>query len=471
MRLWSAEPPLRAPLVSGRWQALVARVFLWVGVIALGASLASPQGVLGSARAATVTVGLPARGLSRPSPPRALWTSMGGLGGADRVSCERASRHPILVIVKGPWGVRRRDCAALHIQHSLGRARGSATVLGLRGGAFWAQPVGTSRGTEAEAWVAASGSPAAFTRVVLTEIHGSLRVLAHLAGALGEGRYRFVIRGVRTVRMAVTARLWGRGPTPHGETPALVSLYDYGVGGPMPVSAVHLARHAADGVWVRTAKAAYWEPLRDPRRPWSGAVGSGPVRAFGLLQRDRKARYYGRGPTGGPNAPDVRVYLKTQLRGRVRVSERPAWSTRAQNILAAFVPRARPEGRAGWPLRFVLVWSKTPALRPRWARVVDTLVGGNAKTGARKYVIDYAGGVLGPQDPRTALVGHVHVRPDTFVTQDTVGFNPYTGGWRQVIQVLPVADHTVHIEAWLTLWGRAVSEVWSESLLATRISR
>lgn len=36
--------------------------------------------------------------------------------------------------------------------------------------------------------------------------------------------------------------------------------------------------------------------------------------------------------------------------------------------------------------------------------------------------------------PERAVAGRVQVRPDTFVTQDTVGYSAYTHGYRQVLR-------------------------------------
>jgi glucans biosynthesis protein len=104
------------------------------------------------------------------------------------------------------------------------------------------------------------------------------------------------------------------------------------------------------------------------------------------------------------------------------------------------------------------------------AVVVSSLIGGNADTGARKYVIDYAGGPLEGRLPIGAVAGSVRVRPDTFVTQDAVGFNPYTGGYRQVVQVMPVPGRTVQVRAWLDLGGQVISEIWRYALFTPRVA-
>ncbi|MHB8354443.1 MAG: glucan biosynthesis protein, partial [Burkholderiales bacterium] len=279
-------------------------------------------------------------------------------------------------------------------------------------------------------------------------------------GRSANGAYRFEIESRQSVRMTVKTTLFFRQRPRIFGIPALASLYDYGVGNHMPVQALYLARHTSDGLLIQTAHAAYWAPLRNPQSLYEHVFVSPAVRKFGLWQRDRRARYYGAQKGRYQDAPNVWAHIPRHLQGHVILKEWPARADDHDNIVAAFVPLVKPQVQTAFTASYRIDWTRHDRGRAMISHVVSTLIGGNAVTGARKYVIDYAGGPLRAAGAQAIIRGKVRVRPDTFITQDTVGFNPYTGGWRQVIQVLPLAGQYVHVKAWLTFDHHLASEIW-----------
>ncbi len=386
------------------------------------------------------------------------------------LSCAVGSRRAMTVTMVGQVRSRSWHCAAWRLQ---GPAPGGlATWFEMDGGLVRAVPAGGAPGAAARPlW--APGLKERFRRARISVQGARLRVAATLTGPLATGSYRFTVEAGRALSMAVTARLIFQGPLPavYG-LPALTTRYDYGVANHMPALAVYLARHASDGLWMAGPKAHYWVPLRNPRAPLLGMPASAVVSRFGLLQRNRRRRDFGPVATCYQNAPDVEARL-VGLRGQVGLREQPlrdrGRGAGYGNVAALFMPLVRPPVGRPWVEQYQLIWSRH---RRRTSRlvVVSTLIGGSFRTGARKYVIDYARGALPLHLPHSAITGHVRVRPLSFVTQNTWRFNPYTGGWRQVIQVLPVPGRTLHVRAWLTRGRHLISEVWAYDILAPRVS-
>lgn len=394
------------------------------------------------------------RGRGRPRPWARLATH-----GRPLVWCGSGGRGGRRLLVILPGG-RRRRCAGVRVTSRGAGGRG-VTWLGLRRGSFWARPLGAARGVV----VRALGARGVFQRVSLTIRDGRLVVAAGVRAPGARARYRLTIFGRRVVHMRVIETAFSaQASTARRDRAALAGFYDYGIGAAMPAQAIDPARHDADGLWLSDRQGHSWVPLRNPHRLWSQVYGPG-VRAFGLLQRDRARRYYGVHAAREQDAPDVIVHWPG--RGtRLVLRERPATGRGAPNVWLLFGPRAPGEATR----RYHLTWTRTPKRSAERAIVVSTLMGGNVRTGARMYVIDYAGGVIARRLPEGVVTGEVRLHPDTFILQNTVRYNPYTRGYRQVLQVLPVAGARVHVRAWLSVWGARVSETWRYTLRAPRIA-
>lgn len=441
---------------------------LWHGLLVL---MAVMIGASGCSWASVVAQRVPVR-----RPPSPQFVVVGRFAGPLplALSCVPGSRLAPTVTMLTRGRPHTWHCTAWRVQ---GPAPGGlATWFEMAGGFVRAVPAGGAPGAGVRPlW--APGLPERFRRARIWVQGTRLRVTAKLAGSLATGSYRFTVQARPVLSMAVTARLIFRhSPGAASGLPALVTRYDYGVANHMPAQAVYLARHASDGLWVAGPKARYWVPLRNPRAPLLWMPVTAVVSRFGLLQRNRRRRDFGPVATRYPDAPDVEARL-VGIRGHVRLRERP-WRAQGQawktvwghgNVVALFTPIVRPSIGRPWVERYRLIWS-WHRRRSRRLVVVQTLIGGTFRTGARKYVIDYARGVLPLTLPHNAIRGHVRVRPFSFVTQNTWRFNPYTRGWRQVVQVLPVPGRTLHVRAWLTRGTHLISEVWAYDILAPRIS-
>ena len=403
----------------------------------------------------------------RPRRPRFARVSRFFAGPKAMVlSCAPGSRSAPTVTLITRARSRTWHCTAWRVQ--VRAAGGLATWFEIDGGLMRAVQAGGAPGAAVRPlW--APGHHERFRRAQVRVRGARLKVSARLVGSLAAGTYHFTVKAQRGVSMTVSARLIFQSSLPavYG-LPALTTRYDYGVANHMPAQAVYLARHASDGLWVAAPYARYWVPLRNPRAPIRWTPVAAVARRFGLSQRNRRRRDFGPVATRYQEAPDVEADL-AGLAGHVRLYERPFSGRGPANVAALFSPLIPPRVGHVWAERYRLIWSRQRRQGPRLV-VVSTLIGGTARTGARKYVIDYARGTLPKNLPHSAITGHVRVRPLSFVTQNTWRFNPYTGGWRQVIQVLPIPGRTLHVRAWLTRGTQRISEIWEYDMLAPRIS-
>lgn len=382
------------------------------------------------------------------------------------LSCVSGSRSAPTVTVFAGTRSRTWHCRAWQVQ--VRSARGIATWLEMGGAQIRALPAGDAWGPALRPlW--APGAHERFHRATVRVRGARLLVSAKLVGSLAEGTYRFTVKGWRNVSMTVSAQLIFRSalPVAYG-LPALTTRYDYGVANHMPAQAVYLARHASDGLWVAGLGTRYWVPLRNPHAPLLWTPTRAVTQRFGLGQRNRRRRDFGPLATRYQDAPDVEARLAS-LQGHVRLSEQPFKGRGPANVAALFIPLVPPPVGRPWAERYRLVWRRRSRPGKRLV-VVSTLIGGTARTGARKFVIDYARGMLPKNLPHRAITGHVRVTPLSFVTQNTWRFNPYTGGWRQVIQVLPLPGRRLHVRAWLTQGTHLISEIWGYDMLPPRVS-
>jgi len=446
------------------WRLIVisAGLVLVVGLPRVIARTVTYAGLVQEARSLSAAP-LPApyhKGQNKASPKRP-WQRLASLSGkvSGTLSCVLGPRSApaVTLLTKAP--AQTWHCVALRLEGA-GRAGYAPTLFLMRGGDFRAIPAGASAGAKALAFLGSRREGEVFRHIWIGYRDQRLCVWALLSGRAANGAYRFEIESRQSVRMTVKATLFFRRRPRVFGIPALASLYDYGVGNHMPARALYLARHTSDGLLIQTAHAAYWAPLRNPQSPYEHMFASPAVRKFGLWQRDRKARYYGTQKGHYQDAPNVWVQMPRHLQGHVILKEWPARAGDHDNVVAGFVPLVKPQAQTAFTASYRIDWTHRDRGRAMFAHVVSTLIGGNAVTGARKYVIDYAGGPLRAAGAQALVRGKVWVHPDTFVTQDTVGFNPYTGGWRQVIQVLPLAGRHLHVKAWLTFDHHLASEIW-----------
>lgn len=292
-----------------------------------------------------------------------------------------------------------------------------------------------------------------------------LTIYALLNGRSLTGAYRFTIKPGTATVMDVSATLFLRHPVEQLGLAPLTSMFFYGVGNHKPADQALPAIHDSDGLLMHRGDNQWtWRPLDNPKKVRTLHFPTQQLHGFGLLQRDRRAADYQDPESHYAQRPDLWIEPQGDWgAGRVSLIEIPTTNSYMDNIVAFWSPKQLPETGQPLHLDYRMSWRIAP-VPSSVGRVEATLIGANAETGAAKYVIDYAGNSLDSSGKSTPPKGWVMTTPTTQVTENRVEPNPYTGGWRQVIQVMPLAKQAVKIRAGLGDKDSPLSEIWTYRL-------
>jgi glucans biosynthesis protein len=191
-------------------------------------------------------------------------------------------------------------------------------------------------------------------------------------------------------------------------------------------------------------------------------------RGFGLLQRDRDFANHQDLETHAELRPSVWVVPRGDWGdGRVELVTIPSQREFDDNVVAFWVP-AEPVA-TGVPLSFAytLFWYGDDPSRPPAGRAVATRQDHGTIEGARRVVIDFAGGGLdrlSAQDPPRGVVSVAGGDPVAEVRDEHLVPNPALPGWRLTFQVKPNATQPVELRAYLEREGHPLTETWSYAL-------
>ena len=282
------------------------------------------------------------------------------------------------------------------------------------------------------------------------------------------GAYRFVITPGADTVMAVTARLFLRADVAQLGVAPLTSMYLFGENDPGDFDDFRPEVHDSDGLMLEEPGGRrYWRPLNNPPQLASSFFESENPRAFGLCQRDRDFADYLDVPSAFQRRPSLVVMPTGDWgKGAVRLVEIPSELETNDNIVAFWVPQA--PARAGDALEFAyrLNWGDLPVdtgADTAYVRRTRTGHGGvsgvKPKAGTRKFVVDFAGGLLGglPQDAE--VVPKISVAKGT-IAEQALDKIPGSDTWRLVFDVAAEVGAIVEMSAVIEGYGRTLTETW-----------
>ncbi|GEP09699.1 glucan biosynthesis protein [Methylobacterium gnaphalii] len=310
----------------------------------------------------------------------------------------------------------------------------------------------------------------------------TITVLALLDGPSLAGAYRFVVTPGETAHIAVTASLHPRREIARLGLAPLTSMFLHGQNGAgargaEPFDDFRPQVHDSDGLAVETEGDRLWRPLVNGRPSTAiSAFEASPLKGFGLLQRNRRFSDYLDVQARHEDRPGLWVRPEAGngafASGAVQLFEIPSSEEYTDNIVAAFVPSAKPAPGRAIELAYGLTTvgaEPTPLLGGTPARVVSTRIGSaerlrptNPPSPQRRlYVIDFEGDGL-PSDPRAQVDVALSASAGAFVDPFTERV-PQTGGWRLYAEYrppnpLPAGD--VVLRARLSHAGRVITETW-----------
>lgn len=299
----------------------------------------------------------------------------------------------------------------------------------------------------------------------------TLTIYALLDSKSVAGAYQFQIRPGATTQVEVHNALYPRRAIAKLGVAPLTSMFFYAedAGSGRRFDDYRPQVHDSDGFMTQTGHGQWiWRPLANPRDLRVNRFMDDNPRGFGLIQRERAFAHYEDVEAHYEARPSYWVEpLGNWGRGGVELVEIPSDEEIHDNIVAYWVPEQPVT--AGKPLFFAYLLSAF-AHASQWppgGRVVATRSGnpamgdnkGHFAAGARRMLIDFAGGELDGLDhsqPVTAQVTAANGQVEAL----TVERVPESGAWRVAFVATPKSKKPVDLQCYLVLRGEVLSETW-----------
>lgn len=298
----------------------------------------------------------------------------------------------------------------------------------------------------------------------------TLTLYAALDSPSVTGAYRFVITPGETTQMDVTARVFMRKAVTEVGIAPLTSMFLFGGADMGGFDDYRAAVHDSEALVVNMASGeTVYRALNNPSQLGNSYLEAENPKSFGLVQRSRAFEDYLDAQAHYGKRPSLMVQpLGDWGKGAVRLVEIPSDFEVNDNIVAYWVPEGKRRAGDALDLSYRLNWGMNPpgAAPKDLARVVRTRAGEGGVAGVetkgdtRKFVIDFAGGLLGSL-PRDAEVKPV-VEVNGGEVSETV-LSPVDGKdiWRLVLEVKARQGDVVELRAAIAGYDRTLTETWA----------
>lgn len=296
-------------------------------------------------------------------------------------------------------------------------------------------------------------------------------IYALLDGASTTGAYQFHVYPSEATTVEVTATLFPRKTITKLGVAPLTSMFFTGENDRRFHDDYRSELHDSDGLLIHSHSGEWiWRPLRNPVQPSVSAFVENNIRGFGLVQRDRVFEHYQDLDLAYELRPSYWIEPREGWgEGHVELIELPTADETNDNIVAAWIPRTPLEPGQSRVYRYALRSLMDTDSLHRGGRAINTyqakpkaLGSGEAvPSGARRFIVDFAGGDLAYylKDPdRVQLVPSVSAGK---VTRTFLVPNPKTQGFRAGIDLLLEPGQSADIRAFLRAGNRALTETWT----------
>jgi glucans biosynthesis protein len=334
-----------------------------------------------------VSINLVVDGESRPIVPDNGWFTFGSLVGAPPADAQPIAFSGLRI--NGPINRPRLfDEIVVFQGASYFRAisKGQNYGLSARGLAIdTAQPSGEEFPFFRTFWVE---TPAIRQRYVV--------VHALLDSPSTTGAYKFRITGGVPTTIDVDVKLFPRRDIQHIGVAPLTSMFLFSGIDRSRINDFRPAVHDSDGLCIANAGGErIWRPLTNPRRLQVSAFSVRDIKGFGLIQRARSFANYEDLEARYERRPSAWIEPRGSWGdGSVLLVEIPSEEEIHDNVVAFWRP-LRPYGKGqSYDFGYRISWPDD-VFTPGAARVTDTFSGltngPERKTGALRYVVDFAG--------------------------------------------------------------------------------
>lgn len=227
--------------------------------------------------------------------------------------------------------------------------------------------------------------------------------------------------------------------------------------------------HDSDGLAFHDRSGGrHFRPLVNPHAPRTSIFDERNPGGFGLLQRDRSFDHYQDDGVFYERRPSLWATPNRPLgTGNIRLYEFPTDSEYTDNIASYWTPAAPVAAGRRIDLSYRLDWrSRAPALAPPLATVENIWrgasdAGGNANSGALRFVADFAGLPAGARPtPWADLSGGTLIKSAAY---PIIG---HANAWRSVLDIAPLTREAVDIRLQLRSGDTPLSEMLHYPLLS-----
>ncbi|MDB6128754.1 MAG: glucan biosynthesis protein [Verrucomicrobia bacterium] len=290
----------------------------------------------------------------------------------------------------------------------------------------------------------------------------SLTIYALLSGPNVSGAYEFVVRPGKATFVDVHAEVTFRSDSLLAGLAPLTSMFWFGENSARPPGEVRPEVHDSDGLMVDDgAVRPLWRPLQNPRDVATTVVPVQKLVRFGLLQRDRRLTSYEDLETRYEKRPSAWIEPRGEWdAGSVHLVELPDPAEHGDNIVAYWVPAAKPQPGHPLEFRYRIVWSLADPPNGNLARVVNTREGALPNDG-HLFWIDFsdeknAARDLATMEPVIVLRGEAKIR------HFSVTAYPEIHGCRVAIETdAAKPGQSISLRCYLRNKTEPVSETWS----------
>jgi glucans biosynthesis protein len=285
------------------------------------------------------------------------------------------------------------------------------------------------------------------------------------------GAYQFAIFPGRDTVIDVTMTLFPRRAIQRIGIAPLTSMYFTGENDRRIIDDYRPELHDSDGLLMQTGAGEWiWRPLRNPREAQTSSFSDVNPRGFGLMQRDRTFEHYQDLDLAYEQRPSYWVEPRGQWgEGRVDLVEIPTTDETNDNIVVYWTPRATPEPGQTVTLNYrMTALLDSHALHPggkalnTWQTSPRALGSGERPpAGARRFIIDFAGGDLPFYQGDPAQVQIVPTVSNGRVLRTFLIPNPQTDGFRAGIDLETAPGQMADLRVFLRAETRALTETWT----------
>ena len=207
------------------------------------------------------------------------------------------------------------------------------------------------------------------------------------------GGYRFTITPGPETAMDVDVTLFPRVPLDSIGIAPLTSMFLFDESERTRIDDFRDEVHDSDGLLIVLASGErVWRPLRNPTQLQVSSFTYEAPKAFGLIQRSRRASDYQDLEAHYELRPSVWIEPTSQWgAGAVQLVEIPSNSETNDNVVAFWRPHDTLPAGKPWHISYRLRWTTQPKLTPAMAKASATRTGPSFDGKRRIFVIEFTG--------------------------------------------------------------------------------